>query len=204
MYRHKILHRDISVNNILLHGDLGPNHPGGFLIDFDLAIRMDPRANSEAMHRTGTFDFMALEVLIAPEGHQHNPLHDLESFFYVFIWVLMKYPRNREPNSEDLQKVFHRPAASDKNPFLTAAVFKQYYMGRRCFAKHVIRVMEEEIQRLLSPTIRRWWNVTFPPDEEEQVLGPEELEAEQARSIEERYNQVLEILIHGIASLAGA
>ena len=173
MYRHKILHRDISVNNILLYGDLSPNHPGGFLIDFDLTIRMDPRANSGAIHRAGAFDFMALDVLVPPEGHQHNPLHDLESFFYVFIWVLMKYPRNGEPNSEDLQKVFHRPAASDKNPFYSALVYKQYFMSRRYFEKYVSRVMGEEVQRLLSPTIKRWWRVTFPPDEDEQVLGPE-------------------------------
>lgn len=72
------------------------------------------------------------------------------------------------------------------------------------FEESVLLVMEEGIQRLLSPTIGRWWRVTFPPDEVKQVLGPKELEAEQARSIEERYNQVLGILIDGITSLAGA
>ena len=85
MHRHTILHRDISGNNILLHGDLSPNHPRGFLIDFCLAIRMGRRANSGAMHRTVTFDSMALEALKPPKGHQHNQPHDLESFFHVSI-----------------------------------------------------------------------------------------------------------------------
>lgn len=74
--------KDVSVNNVLIHpGD----NTGGFLIDFDLAIRTDREGNSGAMHRTGTFDFMALDVLRPPTGFKHSPLHDLESFFYVLL-----------------------------------------------------------------------------------------------------------------------
>jgi hypothetical protein len=37
---------------------------------------------SGARHRTGTMQFMAIEVL---EGKGHTYRHDLESFFYVFV-----------------------------------------------------------------------------------------------------------------------
>ena len=37
-------------------------------------------------------EFMAIEVL---EGRAHTYRHDLESFFYVFIWVVIRYGRDR-------------------------------------------------------------------------------------------------------------
>lgn len=104
MYKHRVLHRDISENNVLIHpGD----HTGGFLIDFDLAIRTGREGKNGAMHRTGTFDFMALDVLRPPAGYQHSPLHDLESFFYVLLWITIKYeeggkPRNPDPHAPAL------------------------------------------------------------------------------------------------------
>lgn len=44
---------------------------------------------SGAPYSTGTPEFMAIEVL---EGRSHAPRHDLESFFYVFIWMYTQYP----------------------------------------------------------------------------------------------------------------
>ncbi|PQE05123.1 serine threonine- kinase Sgk2 protein [Rutstroemia sp. NJR-2017a BBW] len=43
---------------------------------------------SGARHRTGTMQFMAIEVL---EGKGHTYRHDLESFFYVFLWICVRY-----------------------------------------------------------------------------------------------------------------
>ncbi|APA16230.1 hypothetical protein sscle_16g110000 [Sclerotinia sclerotiorum 1980 UF-70] len=82
----KILHRDISENNIITElpaeGD-----PKGRLIDLDLAKELDSMP-SGARHRTGTMQFMAIEVL---EGKGHTYRHDLESFFYVFLWICVRY-----------------------------------------------------------------------------------------------------------------
>ncbi|KMP04337.1 hypothetical protein CIRG_04028 [Coccidioides immitis RMSCC 2394] len=38
---------------------------------------------SGARYRTGTMEFMAIEVLL---NIDHTYRHDLESFFYVLIW----------------------------------------------------------------------------------------------------------------------
>jgi serine/threonine protein kinase len=78
-----ILHRDISENNVIV---TDPDETGGFtgvLIDLDLA-KVVGSERSEAHHPTGTVQFMAIEVL---RGLDHTYRHDLESFFYVLIWL---------------------------------------------------------------------------------------------------------------------
>ncbi|KAL9123118.1 MAG: hypothetical protein Q9187_000331 [Circinaria calcarea] len=76
-----ILHRDISENNIII---TDPQKTGvmGMLIDLDLAKELGS-GHSGARCRTGTMEFMAIEVLL---GISHTYRHDLESFFYVLIW----------------------------------------------------------------------------------------------------------------------
>ncbi|RFU24055.1 hypothetical protein B7463_g12284, partial [Scytalidium lignicola] len=61
--------------------------PRGRLINLDLAKELDT-APSEASHQTGTMRFMAIEVLKS-KGHTYR--HNLESFFYVFIWMCIRY-----------------------------------------------------------------------------------------------------------------
>ncbi|KAK0724033.1 serine/threonine-protein kinase Sgk2 [Apiosordaria backusii] len=79
----KILHHDISSNNIII---TKPETAGGFngmLIDLDLAKVRDS-GPSGARHQTGTMQFMAVEVLRKTD---HTYRHDLESFFYVLLWM---------------------------------------------------------------------------------------------------------------------
>ncbi|OBT65100.1 hypothetical protein VE03_05283 [Pseudogymnoascus sp. 23342-1-I1] len=83
----KILHRDISENNIIVTEAASKGEPKGRLIDLDLAKELDS-VPSGASHRTSTMQFMAIEVL---QGKGHTYQHDLESFFYVFIWMCVRY-----------------------------------------------------------------------------------------------------------------
>ncbi|KAJ2901648.1 uncharacterized protein MKZ38_001607 [Zalerion maritima] len=83
----RILHRDISENNIIITELPAEEAPKGRLIDLDLAKELDGMP-SGARHRTGTMQFMAIEVL---EGKGHTYRHDLESFFYVFVWMCIRY-----------------------------------------------------------------------------------------------------------------
>jgi serine/threonine protein kinase len=80
-YDRKILHRDISENNITVTDAEGEGGPRGMLIDLDLVNELDS-GPSGARHRTGTMEFMAIEVL---EGRAHTYRHDLEPFTYVFL-----------------------------------------------------------------------------------------------------------------------
>ncbi|KAI4592130.1 hypothetical protein KJ359_011505 [Pestalotiopsis sp. 9143b] len=79
----KILHRDISSNNIIITKPETADGFKGMLIDLDLAKVRDS-GPSGARHQTGTMQFMAVEVLRKAD---HTYRHDLESFFYVLLWM---------------------------------------------------------------------------------------------------------------------
>ncbi|KAK5660713.1 hypothetical protein OQA88_12078 [Cercophora sp. LCS_1] len=83
-----VLHREISINNLLINEDTNnPSRPS-FLIDLDLAIKEDRESASGAKGKTGTRAFMAIGALL---GEQHSFMHDLESFFWVLFWICIHY-----------------------------------------------------------------------------------------------------------------
>ncbi|KAF6835411.1 hypothetical protein CMUS01_05785 [Colletotrichum musicola] len=83
-----ILHRDISINNLMINEDSSnPSWPA-FLIDLDLAIRNQRQGASGARGKTGTRAFMAVGGLL---GEQHSFMHVLESFFWVLFWICIHY-----------------------------------------------------------------------------------------------------------------
>ncbi|KAI0798918.1 serine/threonine-protein kinase Sgk2 [Xylaria sp. FL0064] len=99
-----ILHRDISSNNIII---TKPETAGGFsgmLIDLDLA-KVKDSSPSGARHQTGTMQFMAVEVLRKTD---HTYRHDLESFFYVLLWMCARqswrngFARGEQPPKESI------------------------------------------------------------------------------------------------------
>ena len=99
----RILHRDISENNVIITDAGGEGDPRGMLIDLDLAKNLDDEP-SGARYRTGTMQFMAIGVL---EGESHTYRHDLESVFYVFLWTIILYPWRtdpKQPTSRRLQR----------------------------------------------------------------------------------------------------
>jgi Fungal protein kinase len=82
----KILHCDISQNNIMLRCN-GGGQVHGILIDFDLATIMDPTSilfcKSPSLYGImGTRPFMARDHLTG-ESQIHWERHDLESFFWL-------------------------------------------------------------------------------------------------------------------------
>ncbi|KAI0865140.1 hypothetical protein F4860DRAFT_510303 [Xylaria cubensis] len=83
-----ILHRDISVNNLMINEDTNNLAPFSFLIDLDLAIEEDSRKASGAKSKTGTRAFMAIGAL---QGQLHSFMDDLESFFWVLLWICINY-----------------------------------------------------------------------------------------------------------------
>jgi serine/threonine protein kinase len=85
-----ILHRDISSNNIIITKPETAEGFKGMLIDLDLAKVRDS-GPSGARHQTGTMQFMAIEVLRTAD---HTYRHDLESFFYVLLWMCARQSWN--------------------------------------------------------------------------------------------------------------
>jgi len=60
----------------------------GFLIDLDLAVRLDDSTASGVPSKTGTKVFMAIGAL---KGEHRNPMHDLESFSWVLFWICIHW-----------------------------------------------------------------------------------------------------------------
>ncbi|KAM3510064.1 hypothetical protein MY11210_006070 [Beauveria gryllotalpidicola] len=88
LYKQGLLHRDISINNLMINEDSNnPSWPS-FLIDLDLAIKEARKTTTGAKGKTGTRVFMAMGVLL---NEQHCFMHDLESFFWVLFWICIHY-----------------------------------------------------------------------------------------------------------------
>ncbi|KAF8747711.1 hypothetical protein RHS01_11298 [Rhizoctonia solani] len=89
--RARILHRDVSVNNLMVN-KVKPSE--GVLIDLDLGHEIPDdgkQCGPTSSHRTGTLPFMALDLLHDESEYPHYHRHDLESFVYVFLWIVGKY-----------------------------------------------------------------------------------------------------------------
>jgi serine/threonine protein kinase len=96
----KILHRDISLDNLMLRKK--GNKVYTVLNDFDLAVSADVKSKS-SRHRTGTKPFMAID-LIHPDPTVHMYRHDLESMFYVLVWITSRFHDGQEISNPPLQE----------------------------------------------------------------------------------------------------
>ncbi|TLS20293.1 uncharacterized protein PpBr36_11451 [Pyricularia pennisetigena] len=82
------LHRNISINNIIINENIDNLSWPYFLINSDFDVR-EPRAGaSGAKGKTGTRAFMAIGALL---GKQHSFIHNLELFFWVLFWIYVHY-----------------------------------------------------------------------------------------------------------------
>ncbi|KAG1846352.1 hypothetical protein C8R48DRAFT_616437, partial [Suillus tomentosus] len=79
----KILHRDLSVGNIVIY------RGKGFLIDWDLAKLLTIQGPRQTT-RTGTWQFMSAH-LVKNIHAIHNVEDDLESSLYVVLWTALMF-----------------------------------------------------------------------------------------------------------------
>ncbi|VCU40003.1 Bgt-20360 [Blumeria graminis f. sp. tritici] len=155
-----ILHRDISENNIILTGsDVGKDWRG-FLIDLDLAVLLsDDKDQRKTQAMTGTMEFMALELLSGScektgSKVNHSYRHDLESFFYVLLWLSMSrgWDKGKEQNQDYLSKwftgtakeIFEFKKAQMKKPNFEEGVLSKFspkFYGLRTLAKEFWRII---------------------------------------------------------------
>jgi hypothetical protein len=98
-------------------------------------------------------EFMAIEVL---EGTAHTYRHDLESFFYVFLWVIIRYGQETDrslPKTSRLRgwyKGTYDQIANTKRELMDKKAFKEimaefppYFDG--------LKELAEELRRTLFP-----------------------------------------------------
>ncbi|KAI9429174.1 hypothetical protein F5148DRAFT_990675, partial [Russula earlei] len=83
--RTKILHQDVSTGNILICKD-----GSGILINWDPSKKEDMDAQPRGPSQTGTWQFISTGLLLSPFTWLHEVPDDLESFFWVLLYVVMK------------------------------------------------------------------------------------------------------------------
>ncbi|KAJ4158024.1 uncharacterized protein LMH87_008571 [Akanthomyces muscarius] len=81
-----LLHSDISSGNMIIVDDPDEGQPPGMLIDLELATPRDPAPERDTSIICGTRPYMAIGY-IRDEAKTYR--HDQESFFYVFLWMIV-------------------------------------------------------------------------------------------------------------------
>ncbi|VUC26774.1 unnamed protein product [Clonostachys rosea] len=145
----KILHQDISPGNIIILDDQDKSRPRGILIDLDSAILVDKEFEPER-GITGTRPFMAIGVL---RSEPHTYRHDLESFFYAFLWSIITNHRDSPPETSRLRQWSNADwseladrKASDVMPDRFQAILHEFPPEF-----HPLRPLAEQLRQLLFP-----------------------------------------------------
>lgn len=152
LHRAGFLHRDISINNLMINEDNdNPSWPS-FLIDLDLAIKERREGASGARGKTGTRAFMAIGALL---GEQHSFMHDLESFFWVLFWICIHY---KGPGEGRAVPRFDKWNYVDTEEL---AVVKLGVVAKEAI---FVRTVTDNVTPYYEPLLNRLRKVVFPED----------------------------------------
>ncbi|KAF7877724.1 hypothetical protein EAF04_001395 [Stromatinia cepivora] len=155
LHKAGFLHRDISINNLMINEDKNKNNPSwpSFLIDLDLAIKETRMEASGAKGRTGTKAFMAIGVL---RGEQHSFIHDLESIFWVLFWICIHYDG---PNRARVVKQFDKWNYADMKELV---VLKSGTVTRDEIFMDIITDNFTSYYKPLIPWVNKLREIVFP------------------------------------------
>lgn len=163
-YKAGVLHRDVSAGNVMI---VEGQPFSGFIDDFDYSSLIDSSADggspltdeeleslgsreAELRERTGTFAFLSEALLnISAKSVIHAVHHDLESFYWLLIWVVLRHTQHTHNAGET--------AFFEVFPGDNEALAKN--------AKHSFRTREEPLavkdNRPFSHLLSRLWLLVF-------------------------------------------
>ncbi|CAD6500923.1 BgTH12-06627 [Blumeria graminis f. sp. triticale] len=137
----RILHRDVSINNIILTDTAVNNGRYGLLIDLDLAISLnDVNSEQNRQTMTGTMEYIALRILQANiyetgKGYKHTYRHDLESFFYVLVSACIRFGwGNKKSGHTDILSKWYTGTVQNMYLNKKEAVSHKYF--KKCLLDH--------------------------------------------------------------------
>ncbi|KAI0855407.1 serine/threonine-protein kinase Sgk2 [Xylaria cubensis] len=145
LYEAGFLHRDISINNLMINEETHNKSWSSFLIDLDFAVSTSYDGSSGAEGITGTKVFMAIGVL---KGALHTFMHDLESFFWVLYWICIHY-YNEEGKTECRVTEFERWNC------LSITTLARVKSG-------VVSVTDDEFIREANSEFHKYWQPLVP------------------------------------------
>ncbi|KAH8115742.1 hypothetical protein DFH11DRAFT_1854205 [Phellopilus nigrolimitatus] len=112
-----MLHRDVSVNNVILVRDPVTGRRRGILIDWELSTLADDNGQARDYHRSGTWAFMSTEALHINPRFRHKIQDDMESMLYVVLYCCVRWlPHNKVENlGHKMYKFFDQYDSEDGN-----------------------------------------------------------------------------------------
>ncbi|KAH9017122.1 hypothetical protein EDB83DRAFT_192136 [Lactarius deliciosus] len=130
-----ILHRDVSAGNILI-----TDNGSGILIDWDLSKKVvKGGSGTQRQHsRTGTWQFISIARLQEPSTRPHEVSDDLESFFWVLLYLVAKC-RGPENLSKQMQIVFDQHDDMDDDGIIRGGRGKLYCLRQTALDRMVVR-----------------------------------------------------------------
>lgn len=148
-----ILHRDISVNNLMFREE--GDHISGVLNDYDMAINTNRDKGGTSKQRTGTRPFLALELL-SEDPPPHTFVHDLESLFYCLLWVVTKR-EHRGYLCHPLQNWEHATLSTLKalKTVVILGFRHDQYLGFRNFGREIIKYRAQFAQASTAMSIQK-------------------------------------------------
>lgn len=153
LYEAGILHRDISLNNLMINVDRSNPSSLGFLIDLDLATKISRETASGAAGRTGTRAFMSIGVLL---GDSHSFMDDLESFFWVLYWICVHFESSKTSRPVDKFEKWNYEKSLEE-----LASYKYGVIGEDLFDR-TLESYCTDYYRPLIPCLRNLWKIIFP------------------------------------------
>lgn len=148
----KILHQDVSAGNVIILDGEREGEPRGVLIDLDSAVEVDVDTEDDAEPSiVGTRPFMAVGVL---KEERHTYRHDLESFLYIFLWIIITNHREDPPEGSKLQQWSNGSWEElAERKFLDMSQDDRFGDILEEFAPefHSLRTLAERLRRILFP-----------------------------------------------------
>ncbi|KAK0722221.1 serine/threonine-protein kinase Sgk2 [Lasiosphaeria miniovina] len=149
LYIASLLHRDISINNLIINEDENNPSSPSFLIDLDLSP-------SEAFMAIGAF-----------QGESHSFMHDLESFFWVLFWTCIHY----NAQGKDIGSTVFE-SWNYQNDHIPVQSKKGEIADEEDFIKSVAEIFTLHYQPLI-PWVNRLRRKVFPDGKRWKRLEPE-------------------------------
>ncbi|KAG6102347.1 hypothetical protein E4U31_003394 [Claviceps sp. LM219 group G6] len=178
----KILHRDISPHNIIITRPATADGFKGMLIDLDMACTRGSDQDV-ASHAVGTLPFMAAEVLLKID---HTYRHDVESFFYVLLWLCgreawdpvkgLAVQGEKQHQDSCFQEwhvgTFRQIARFKKGQMANISNLRTMAMCEFPKALDVVKPLCEELLRIIFPPTEYGINFGIPWSTPDDLYGP--------------------------------
>ncbi|KAF8062452.1 hypothetical protein FPV67DRAFT_1508553, partial [Lyophyllum atratum] len=161
--KNKIIHRDISANNILVDSE-----GNGILNDWDLAKRESDLTRARLHERTGTWEFMSC-LLLMRKHTIHTVQDDMESFVHIMLYYGLRYFRHSEPSSVRIfiRDIFeYRESKTDGTP--VGGTNKRNMFDAESFLRCDLRFDSPPLNEwmpLAFAAVKQWLNFVDPPSQ---------------------------------------